>query len=62
MTVYVVRGNKVEKGTFGALRGNAVLYRTPGGNYIEHIRNVFFSRKNANHHLLHSLGRYTKKV
>lgn len=56
MTVYVVAGNDLEVGTFRALRDSTVEYRTENGIKREHIRNVFFKKKNAQYHQMRTVG------
>lgn len=59
MKLYVVKGNQIQEGTFRFMRNDTVFYNTAEGSYTEHVRNVFFTEKNANYHLLQSLGRMT---
>ena len=56
MTVYVVSGNDIEKGQFKSFREETVYYQTPEGGKTEHTRNVFFKKRNAQYHLIRSLG------
>lgn len=56
MTVYVVKGNGIQVGTFQSMRDSTVRYRTPEGIQWEHIRNVFFNERNARYQLIRSLG------
>jgi len=57
MTVYVVTENGIETGTFRTLRNETVQYQTKNdGIKWEHVRNVFFSEKNAQYQYLRTLG------
>lgn len=56
MTVYVVTGNGVETGSFRRLQNQTIQYRTEDGIKWEHVRNVFFNKRNARYQYLRTLG------
>jgi len=56
MTVYVVTERGVESGMFRSLRNSTVQYRTSEGVKWEHIRNVYFNKRNARYQHLRTLG------